>query len=764
MRTLPQHLQMTILFNAKDMTRKWVLLALTLAVFPINAAWEPIGLSGGGAMFSPAISAADPNLMMVNCDMGGVYLSKDGGRNWSMINHSQLKTDTACAPAFDPIDRNVIFASSGGRLRKSIDGGKTFSAVGDLKESLFGEIRINPANPNLMTAGTRSGRCYYSINRGVNWKRCDGPNGQLLAFHFDQSSHGKTIFAATRAGLWRSENSGEAWVDLTQKLPASALQGFAGGSTGSSALLYCATPSRVENGKFAGGIFRSDDRGETWQWAMGSGINLDTEKADEYGIGPVAQYHQLLVADARPLTVYAFNTCTGFHPPHHETVFRSDDGGKTWRSTYFQDPRFKEYNTEPDYEVASTGQSFKGGGVPFGVAICNSDPERVLLTVNVVHLTQNGGKTWLNGSAHAKPGQRPKPGAEWICTGQVVTTTWHYYVDPFETNRRYIGYTDIGFARSLDFGNSWIWWDKVSWAPWRNTCYELAFDPDTPGLIWGAFSNVHDIPNDNIISERHGHKGPGGICVSRDFGASWKVESTGLPLKATTSIVVDRKSPKNSRVLYAGVFEEGVFKSVDNGKIWEGKNRALGDPSNLRVSRLFLHVDGTLFAMICARRPAPGKPLAPEGVGLYRSTNGAESWQKVNRDETFLYPKDFSVNPQDSKDILLGVCDSGGGDQSGGLYRTKDGGGSWERIGRQGPQTFGGYFHPEHPGWIYMTLTEGAPGDGLWLSRDDGKTWQGFDDLPFANIQRVEFDRSDKDHIYSTTFGGSVWKGSTHPK
>ena len=39
-----------------------------------------------------------------------------------------------------------------------------------------------------------------------------------------------------------------------------------------------------------------------------------------------------------------------------------------------------------------------------------------------------------------------------------------------------------------------------------------------------------------------------------------------------------------------------------------------------------------------------------------------------------------------------------------------------------------------------MTLTEGAPGAGLWLSRDNGKTWQAFDDLPFSNIQRVEFD------------------------
>jgi hypothetical protein len=63
-----------------------------------------------------------------------------------------------------------------------------------------------------------------------------------------------------------------------------------------------------------------------------------------------------------------------------------------------------------------------------------------------------------------------------------------------------------------------------------------------------------------------------------------------------------------------------------------------------------------------------------------------------------------------------------------------------------------------------MTLTEGAPGDGLSLSQDDGKTWRGFDELPFSNIQRVEFDRADENSIYATTFGGSVWKGPLQPQ
>jgi photosystem II stability/assembly factor-like uncharacterized protein len=724
--------------------------------------WQPVGLSGGGGLFSPAISAADPNLMMVNCDMGAAYLSRDGGRNWRMIHHMQLRSDTDCRPAFHQVDRRIIYASSGGQLRKSVDGGDTFKAIGNLDEPLQGEIRINPRNPDMILVGTGKGRCYLSIDSGETWKQCDGPTGKVLGFHFDRTRQGKTIFAATEQGIWRSDDAGGNWVNKSANLPSARVQGFAAGSDPNGIILYCSIPSENLNGKWSGGIYRSYDRGETWELPRGAGLNQDVKKADQWGHSSVAQYHQLLTTDARPQTVYAFNTSTGFHPPHHETVFRSDDAGDSWRATYFQDPRFKEFNVEPDYVLASTGQSFKGGGTPFGVAICDSDPERVMLVITEAHVTHDGGKTWLNGSTYRVPGSPAQPGAQWICNGQVITTTWNYYIDPFEPARHYIAYTDIGFARSLDAGKSWIWWDKKSWAPWRNTCYEMAFDPEVPGLIWGAFSDVHDIPNDNIISERHGSKGPGGICVSRDFGASWKTEAQGLPLKAVTSVVIDPKSPKDSRVLYAGVFEAGVFKSVDSGKSWAPKNASLGHSANMRVSKVSLHRDGTLFAVICAKRPARGAPLMLEGVGLYRSRDGAENWEKINLTE-WRYVKDFSVDPRDSNRILIGVCDSGGGDQSGGLYATRDGGRNWSRIGRKGSQTFGGYFHPRNKQWIYMTLTEGAPGAGLWFSPDDGKTWTAFDEVPFSNIQRVSFDPKNDQIMYVTTFGGSVWKGPSTP-
>ena len=670
----------------------------------LSPAWEPIGLSGGGGMFSPAIAGADPNLMLINCDMSAAYLSEDGGHNWRMLNQAQLRSDTRCRPAFHPKNPNIIYASSGGRLRVSHDRGRTFTPVGNLSENLAGEIAINPLNPDELLVGTWNGRAWISLDAGATFTMCAGPEGRILGFHFGHAGKARSMFAATEAGIWRSDDGGKSWTEKTSGLPWKEIQGFAGGDSAGKgvALLYCTIKSKTTSGAFEGGVYRSGDGGESWQRCLGKGLNKETTKADEWAFGPISQYVQILTTDANPRTVYVMNTSTGFNPPHSDTVYRSDDGGETWRATYFLDPRFSQYNVAPDYVTASTGQSFKGGETPFGAAICNSDPDRLMLVRGECHITHNGGQTWFCGSTDPAPSQKPGPGSAWVCNGLVVTTTWHYYVDPFEPNRHYICYTDLGWARSLDAGKSWIWWSQKSWAPWRNTCYELALDPEVPGKMWGAFSDVHDIPNDNIISEHHRHNLPGGVCLSLDFGATWKAAgdsanardieggASGLPPKAVTSIVLDLNSPRGSRTLYAGVFEQGVFRSADDGRTWMVKTNGLGDALNRRVSRVLLHRDGTLFAMICAKRSAPGKPLLREGVGLYQSKDGGDSWHKVNATRDFLYPKDFSVDPKDSRRILIGVCDTNWQDKAGGCIAPRMAGGAGNASGAKARRPSGG--------------------------------------------------------------------------
>jgi hypothetical protein len=113
-----------------------------------HAGWTPVGLSGGGAMFGPAISPADPQRMMLHCDMSGAYRSADGGRNWTLIHADQLQGNITCRPAFHPRDAMVAVSPHGwsSRLRITRDGGSTWTELGDLGGSPQGEVVIVAAN------------------------------------------------------------------------------------------------------------------------------------------------------------------------------------------------------------------------------------------------------------------------------------------------------------------------------------------------------------------------------------------------------------------------------------------------------------------------------------------------------------------------------------------------------------------------------------------------------------------------------------------
>jgi len=712
-------------------------------------AWTSLGLGGGGAMFTPAISPVDPGRILLNCDMSGSYRSTDGGRSWELIHYRQLTSSTTVSPAWHPVDPDVAFAANGwtGTLRTTRDGGHTWNEVKTGPTGVTA-IAIDPGHPELMLVGTRRG-IFRSSDAGTTWKHAGLVRGRVLGLHFDQTSpvESRVGFAATNQGLLRSDDAGATWRELEATPGPGAILAFAGGSNKQSqtCALYCSVESRQSGNEMTGGIYRSDDRGASWTRAMGKGIDLTSERWED-DPGRSARYEFVLTTNLHPDRVYAARGSAG-------RVFRSDDQGKTWRNTLFQKMNSAEFNVGPNYLIDEPGG---GGDTISGFGINPGDPDHVIVGdwMNC-YITRDGGKTWT--AAHTRsaeePGRRGKA-MRWIDTGLVVTTVWQYYLDPFEPERHYIAYTDIGFARSTDAGKTWYW---QTGRPLRNTTYDLAFDPETPGKIWGAFADLHDIPNNNVISGHHySARAGGGVGVSTDFAATWRDSSEGLPKKPITSVIVDPRSPKANRTLYASAFEEGVYKSVDGGQHWVKTSSGLGAPAvNMRTCRLILHRDGTLFCLVTALKK-DGRYVA-SGPGLYRSTDGGKSWEWINRSCPLLWPKDYDVDPRDSRVAYLGAADAD--NAQGGLYKTADGGAHWSRIARKGPQCFGATICPRKPDWVYLCLTEDAPDCGLWLSKDAGKTWIALDALPFRNAQRVAFDPKDDSVIYVSTFGASVWRG-----
>ncbi|MEI7436234.1 MAG: hypothetical protein WCL16_05450 [bacterium] len=733
---------------------------------PEKTRWTAVGMSGGGGTETPAISPHDPNFMLINCDMSGAYRSLDGGRNWELLHWRQLTGCPFCAPCFHPADPDLVLAafSYAATLKISRDRGASWNLFG---KGLGGDLRwigYNPDDPQVVVASTTRS-IYFSQDGGENWLPGRGFEGQALGVHFDRTANSakRRCFAATREAIYRSDNGGQSWAAIAHPPDSHGFQfqAFAAGSTAKTGacVLYAWVDGPAAEGeeRTPGYISRSMDGGQTWARTAGMGVPE----------GCHARFHGLLTTDLQPATIYAVRPTFSAD----QTVMRSDDAGETWRSVAFCDKADARYNLETNYITLHFLPESLWGWDTCAAAIDPKDPQHLLFNHYCsIFITTNGGHSWQSGETWRKEPGQPSLNSLWVNNGLVNTTTWNYYVDPFDPTRHYICYTDIGSARSVDAGHSWIWGRNTG----PNT-YEYAFDPEVPGRMWGAWSAVHDIPNNNTILSPDHHQGRGSVGYSDDHGATWSGRNRGLPGfdagqpydwsiptsagACVISVIADPRSSRHARRLFASIWEHGVYCSEDGGLNWTARTEGLGAPGiNQRACRLFLHADGSLFCLVTGKTGKNG--LRPEGVGLYRSRNDGKTWEIITGSLNLLWPTDYAVDPHNSRTIYLAACDPSESQPEGGLYRTEDGGISWALVRRESGRHFSAAFHPSQPGWIYMTLNynEGKCSP-LWLSRDRGETWAPIEDYPFCSAQRVHFNQAEPGIIYVSTYGASIWRG-----
>ncbi len=718
-----------------------------------------VGIGGGGAMFSPSCSPHDQDLMFVTCDMGGVYRSEDGGKLWSMLDKRQLHGARDFPVQFHPTDPDTLFAIGGGKLLVSHDRGISFAPLATdppWKNDAATAVCAFPGIESGLLVGTGNA-IYASHDAGKSWIKGKGAGGRVLSFFAAQQlPQSEDVVFAAADGIYRSDDEGKTWSDASSGLPWREIRSFCGGqdaATGRVAL-FCTIPSKVIDGKLTGGIYRSVDRGQTWHSAMGRGLNLDIGKQDEYAFDDIPQYHFLAMAQTHPNTVYVTTHGTGSRPPHHFTVYRSDDGGDSWRCCFTPGE-----NIEPGWVPMEFSWGF--GGPALGFHVCSSNPDVAIFSNYAeLYLTRNGGGNWHSAySQRVTSRGEPRRDQAWTSRGLEVTTCWQAALDPHDSKRAYICYTDIGFARSEDRGQSWRYSGRGS--PWRNTWYQIAFDPLRPGIIYAACSNHHDIPNyrelDPARQLERGRRG-GGVCISDNFGESWQPLGQGLPEGSATSIVLDPASDPKRRTLYVAMFGHGLFKSTDSGATWHNASQGLGAGNNMHVYAVKLHGDGTLFCTVTGKRK--GTEFAG-GSGLYRSIDGGGHWQCIS--PPLKWAGGFDFDPRDSRTIYLAASTAPRHPQ-GGLYKTTDGGSAWQQVVKEGDlprelhpflHAFFVAVHPQKPSTVYFS----AMTHGLFLSEDAGITWRELRGIPFKGTQRITFDPVEQDTIWVTTEGGGVWKG-----
>jgi len=720
------------------------------------------GLGGGGAMYSPAASPHDPNLMFVSCDMSGFYRSTNGGNSWTMLPADQIRSAISCRPIFHPVDPTIVYAYGNSELKVSENRGRTWRTLA-VSEPWGGddivELGIDTTAPERMFAGTSSA-AYVSLDGGATWSAAGGVTGSVLGFHADSSrpATSPVWYVGTSDGVWKSTNSGTTWQDVSSGLPWKGLRGFAGSTNAEfeQTAIYVTVPSQNQGGQFAGGVFWTLDGGATWTQAMGEGINTRLGLVDQYGDGEIAEYYLLATADNHPETVYVTNRGTGYWPPDHFTVHRTDDFGATWEAVYHGDPRFPNHNLENGWLVHQMNWGWGGHHTGRGFNVNRGNVDQAMYTNNgEINITSNGGDSWFGGYSRLADGQaEPGKGKRWESVGLEVTSVWNTVFDLHDPERMYLAYTDIGFARSQDGGASWE--HSVNGAPWTNTLYDVKPDPDLPGVIYAAASNQHDIPHwTNIETIRE----TGGVLKSTDHGATWTSISNGLPESPATSLALDPSSPSGARIMWVALMNKGVYKTTDGGANWAKSSNGLGLAGNQHTWMVKRTADGTLYCSITGKRS--GSSFSVPG-GLYRSTDGGASWSLTHPGLSLHWAGGFDIHPDQPNTIFLAAA-TAPQKPEGGLYRTADGGATWTQVVRDGDlvgepswiQAFFVTIDPNNPDRIYFSTTA----HGLWLSEDGGDTWSKFNGIPFNAVQQVTIDPRNPEKIWVSTFGGGVWHG-----
>ncbi len=214
-----------------------------------------------------------------------------------------------------------------------------------------------------------------------------------------------------------------------------------------------------------------------------------------------------------------------------------------------------------------------------------------------------------------------------------------------------------------------------------------------------------------------------------------------------TAIEVVRENPS---IIYVGTASGGLWKSSSGGINWtpifdRELTQSIGavaiDPGNSQV----------IWAGTGEGNPRNSQN---SGAGIYRSLDGGRSWTRMGLEETKAIHR-IIVHPRDPRTIYVGALGSAWGPNSErGVYRSRDGGNSWQKILHINDSTGCGdlIIDPSNPNkliaamWEYgrkpWFFTSGGKGSGLYMTYDGGENWQNIaadvqSGLPTGELGRI---------------------------
>ena len=265
----------------------------------------------------------------------------------------------------------------------------------------------------------------------------------------------------------------------------------------------------------------------------------------------------------------------------------------------------------------------------------------------------------------------------------------------------------------------------------------------------------------------------GGVWKTQDGGTNWRNVSDGFFNVASIGAIAVSQSDPN--VIYVGTGEscirqnvshgDGVYKSTDGGLTW----RNVGLAPTRHIARVRVHPQNPDLVYVAAFGHAYGPN--PER-GVYRSKDGGESWELVLHKSDRAGAVDISMDANNPRILYAAIYqaqrypwihESGGEDS--GLYRSTDGGDTWEDLSRNPgmPEGIMGRIgvaaSPARPGRVWA-LIESKNG-GMFRSDDGGNTWELLTDTGDIRgrpwyYTHVIADTQDAETVYALEF--SAWR------
>jgi photosystem II stability/assembly factor-like uncharacterized protein len=687
-----------------------------------------------------------------------IFKSTDEGASWKELvrglDHTHVLSSVGLSPSYQS-DGTLFVSSDGDGIYRSQDGGSSWVKVDNgLANRNIGFLSIYPGYRSdnvVLAAGTEMG-LYRTADGGDHWNQVLDDGVRVTAVAFSPDLGKDWVFAGDSEGtLYRSTDRGETWSAVHETPNSGAITSIA------------VSPHFSSDGTFLvgtekGGIFKTVDGGDLFV-AINEGLRFTLR--GRYATLRLSKVEPIIRRDEKNIVSLAIspdyeNDSSIFATMWNEAVFKSDDGGQTWKryplgltcdsqadTDEYKSPHFRNLGMSPSFAEDRTiflggfdglFKSVDGGrhwaqmetlplGLIKGLALSPGGGDDLSVAITTygggAYTTYDQGDTWVVGNKGLKTTR---------LSGIVFSPCYSADGTIFSAARGYI-------LKSTDKGASWAK-SSLKYTSWRTRVSSI--------LTW---LGLPSFLSRQILSD----------------------EETTTPFATVFAISPDFES---DGTIYFGTRDHGIFKSTDGGAsasaVWDGMARTI---ASLVISPDFSS-DGTLFASV-------------RGAGVYRTMDGGNTWEPVNDGFTFIESwQSPMVHDITERDIQLMISPSYGTDEtlfaaaSEGLFKTVGGGESWQEL-KGSDQVKDGYIIGMAISPNYAqdeTLLVSVRGIGLFKTDDGGATFDQIGSDLIASNQAVEllqfsasyavddtiYAASDE-ALFRSTDGGSTWETISRP-